>query len=122
MSDHLPRWAPHSARTFNASAAVTGGQLVVVSTVGRVAPTAGPGPIEGVAARDAAIDQDVKVFRGGDNHLTATGAIAINTRVVAGAAGTVVAYDDVTHDAADVIGHTQEAIADGETGLVNLYH
>lgn len=121
MADHLPRYAPGKAVTYTATAAVTGGRLVTVSGDRTVAHTSAAGVVAGVAARDAAIDQDVLVLDGGIHELTATAVgIAAGARVVSAAGGLIAALG--AGAAVDVIGHTEEAIAASGAGRVRLYH
>lgn len=119
MADYLRKFAPGDTVTYGTSAAVTGGQLVTVSGNGLVAPTAGPGVVEGVASRDATSGQLVAVFCGGVHVLTASAAITAGQRVQSAAAGAVAPWAGTAP--ADVIGHATEAIAAGAAGRVRLY-
>lgn len=90
MAEYLPVYRPGQALTLKASAAITGGQLVAISGSGTVAPAgAGVANWVGVAAFDAAINDNVTVHSSGVQSLTATGAITAGDLVVSAAAGTV---------------------------------
>lgn len=119
MADYLPKFSPGAVVTYVASAAVLGGQLVTISGNGTVAPTAGPGTVEGVAGRDAAVGQGVPVTAAAVHVLTASAAITAGQRVQSAAAGGVAPWAGTA--AADVIGHATEAIASGAAGRVRLY-
>lgn len=90
MADHLPRFAPGTDITRVTSAAVTGGQLLIVSGNDTVAASsASTGAWLGVAAFDAASGAKVTVQSGGVHELAASGAIAAGAAVVPAAAGAV---------------------------------
>lgn len=88
MADYLPKFKPGQSVTFKASTAITGGRLVEV-TGNRTVGTAGVDSAKtiGVAGFDAAIGEDVTVFIGGVQRLTAAGVIAAGAPVTAAAAG-----------------------------------
>jgi predicted RecA/RadA family phage recombinase len=91
MVDYLPKFKPGQAITRTASAAITGGQVVVVTGSGTVGPsTAITHAFVGVAAHDAAIGQEVTVFKGGIQRPLASAAITAGDIVVCAAAGRVV--------------------------------
>lgn len=90
MPDTTHLFKPGQAITRQASAQVTGGQLVYVSGVGTVAPTAGA--VEswlGVAAFDAANGGQVTVLKGGVLKVTASGSITAGDAVIPAATGKV---------------------------------
>lgn len=88
MGDYLPKFKPGQSVTYKASAAITGGQLVEVSGNRTVAPAgADSAKVVGVAGFDAAIGDDVTVFDGGVQRLTASAPIAAGATVTAAAAG-----------------------------------
>lgn len=88
MVDYLPKFKPGQSVTYKASAAITGGQLVEVTGNRTVGPAAADSAkVVGVAGFDAAIGDDVTVFWGGVQRLTALGAIAAGATVTAAAAG-----------------------------------
>lgn len=90
MAEYLPIYKPGEALTLKASAAITGGQLVAVSGSGTVAPAgASVANWVGVAAFDAATNDNVTIFADGVQSLTASGAITAGDLVVSAAAGTV---------------------------------
>jgi hypothetical protein len=90
MADYLPLFKPGQDITSTLSAACTGGQLLVVSGSGTVAPSSvATGAWVGVAAFDAASGARVAVHKGGVQRLIATGAIAAGDQVVPAANGTV---------------------------------
>lgn len=90
MADHTPLFLPGQEFTRTTSAAVTGGQVLIVSGNDTVAPsTAATNAWLGIAAHDAASGEKVTVHRGGIHELGATGAIAAGELVVAATAGTV---------------------------------
>lgn len=101
MAENVPVYLPGKAITSQASATITGGQLVYVSGSGTVAPTATAADIPvGVAAFDAAAGEKVTVYgRGTVYKLTASGAITAGASVAAGAAGAVAAHTVGTNDA-----------------------
>lgn len=99
MAEYLPLYTPGQAITRAASAAIVGGQLVVVSGSGTVAPsTAATHTFVGVAAFDVASGDQVTVFKSGVQRVTATGAITAGSTVEAAAAGTVAAHTNGTAD------------------------
>jgi hypothetical protein len=92
MADYAPKFLYGETVTGTASAAITGGQVLVVSGNGTVgpAPDAADVTVIGVAAQDAAIGALVSYFPRGKVHITTTaGAVVAGAGVSAGAAGTV---------------------------------
>lgn len=90
--EYLPIYKPGQAMTFKASAAITGGQLLVISGDNTVAPSgAGSTAVVGVAAFDAAVNDNLTVYAGGVQVVEASGAITAGSPVISGAAGTVAA-------------------------------
>lgn len=91
MADYLPKFEAAKPITLTASAAVTGGRLVIVSGAGTVAHSADDSAnVIGVAGFDAVQNGQVTVYpRHGVHRLTASGAISAGARVVANAAGKV---------------------------------
>lgn len=90
MAEYLPTFKPGQAITLKASAAVTGGQLVEVSGSGTVGPAgAASTKVVGVAAFDAAINDNVTIYSGGVQHAIASGAVAAGDVVQAAANGQV---------------------------------
>lgn len=103
MSDYLPVFKPGENITLSASAAIVGGQLLVVSGSGTVAPAAAasaPGWV-GVAAFDAASGVRVGVASGGVQELICTTAVVAGDLVVSsGTAGQVASVAATTATAA----------------------
>lgn len=90
MAEYLPTFEPGQAVTLKASAAITGGQLVEVTGSGTVGPAgAASTKVVGVAAFDAAINDNVTIYSGGVQHATASGAVAAGDVVQAAANGQV---------------------------------
>lgn len=135
MSDHLPKYAPGTAVTRKASAAIVGGQLLTVTGDNTVGPTTGDGQIVlGVANRDAAIGDLLVPQRGGVHVLIAAVAVAAGDPVMSAAAGqvrpvpapaaTAAASAQTQTDIANsraTAGIAVEAIAAGAAGQVHLY-
>ncbi|WP_378735510.1 capsid cement protein [Nocardia brasiliensis] len=98
MADYAPIFKPGEAITRTTSAAVTGGQLLIVSGNDTVAPSsAASAAWLGVAAHDAASGDQVTVLRGGVQELAASGAIAAGAAVIPAAAGAVAAIGAETN-------------------------
>ncbi len=92
MAEYLPIYKPGQALTLKASATITGGQLLAVTGSGTVAPAgAASTATVGVAGFDGATNDNVTVYAGGVQSVTASGAITAGSPVIAGAVGTVVA-------------------------------
>lgn len=91
MGAYEPKFLYGDQITATTSAAVTGGQVLIVSGNGTVGPaTAASAAVVGVAAHDAASGARVSYFPRGKVHVsTASGGITAAARVDAGAAGTV---------------------------------
>lgn len=91
MTDYLPHFTEGAPITRTASAPIIGGQVVIVSGPGTVAPSAGAdAKWLGVAAHDAVAGQEVTVFKGGVQRPLASAAIAAGDIVVTAATGRVV--------------------------------
>lgn len=119
MAEHISKFRPGQDVTFEASAAVTGGQVVIVSGDNTVAPSsAASAAWIGVAAFDAASGEKVTVKAGGVEPLTASGAITAGGNVAAAADGKVAAIGAGTAD--QIVGVALAAAADGESVLVKL--
>lgn len=100
MTEYLPRYAPGKAQTRSASSAITGGNLLIVSGSGTVAPSSG-GSLAwcGVAANDAASGDQVTVLSGGVQRLVAgSGGVTAGQTVEPAASGAVVAHTPGTND------------------------
>lgn len=113
MSDYIPLHLGE-AITRTASAAVTGGQVVVVSGEGTVAPAGATSTAWlGVAAFDAAAGEDVTVHKGGVQRPVASGAVAAGAMVATAATGKVATA--ATPTVGQLVGVALSAAADGET-------
>lgn len=120
MAEYQPLHNPGKAFTRQASAAITGGQLVVVSGSGTVAPsTAASAAWLGVAGFDGATGAQVTVFSEGVQRLTASGAITAGATVEAAAAGKVATHTNGTNDI-NVVGVALTTAADGALVEVSL--
>lgn len=92
MADYAPKYLYADQINGTTSAAVTGGQLLVVSGDGTVGPAGDGADVTfiGVAAMDAASGARVSYIPRGKVHVTSTaGAVVAGAGVSAGAAGTV---------------------------------
>lgn len=123
MAEYVPLFKPGQAITRQASAAITGGQLVGVSGSGTVAPTtANQAAWVGVAAVDAANGDQVTVYAGGVQRIVAAGAVTAGDVLVpsatAGRVSTLAAVSatptaaDVTNTRA-IVGTALTSAADG---------
>ena len=91
MADYTPKYLHADQISSTASAAVTGGQTLMVSGSGTVAPAAADsGAVVGVAAHDAPSGGRVSYFPRGKVHISkATGAITAGDQVASAANGGV---------------------------------
>ena len=113
MAEYLPLHHPGTQITRQASAVITGGQLVMVSGSGTVAPSTAATPSWlGMAAFDAAIGVDVTVYRQAVQTVIASGAITAGQHVEAAAAGKVQAHTNGTNDF-NIVGLAMTTAADG---------
>jgi len=116
MADYAPLFQPGHAISLTASAAVTGGQLVEITTDNSVQPAgAASAKVVGVALFDGAVGDLVSVQSAGVQRLTAASAIAAGDSVAAAANGQV-----ATAGANPVVGIAIAAAAAGATALVKL--
>lgn len=120
MASYVPLFNPGQAITSQASAAVTGGQLLAVSGSGTVAP-AGANALNwvGVATQDAANGEKVGVVSGGVQRLTASGAVTAGDVVVAAAAGQVSTLAAVTTPTAADVTNTRAIVGIALTTAAN---
>lgn len=117
----MPQYTAHHSGgtapiTLQASAAVTGGRLVITTGANTVGPaTAAATTVQGVAAHDAAIGEKVAVWPlpGIVHEVTGTGVIAAGDMLASGAAGVVAAIGAGTFG--QVVGKALAAAADGAT-------
>ncbi|MDI3331415.1 MAG: DUF2190 family protein [Micrococcus sp.] len=115
MADYLPLFKPGEAVTYQASADITGGQLVEVTGDRTIGPAgADSAKSVGVAGFDAATGDNVTVYSGGIQRPVASGAIAAGDRVGPAAAGRVATAATVK------IGTALAAAADGEPAQIKL--
>lgn len=120
MAEYVPLHQPGKAITRQASAAITGGQLVIVSGSGTVAPGgAASAAWLGVAGFDAASGDQVTVFTEGVQRLVASGAITAGATVEAAAAGKVATHTNGTNDV-NIVGVALTTAADGALVEVSL--
>ncbi|MCW2898484.1 MAG: hypothetical protein JWO67_749 [Streptosporangiaceae bacterium] len=99
MAEYLPLHDDGDAITRAASAAITGGQLVIVSGSGTVAPsTAASASWLGVAAFDGASGDNVTVFTSGVQRIPASGTVTAGQLVEGAAAGAVATHTNGTAD------------------------
>lgn len=113
MADYVPVFRPGTDITLTASAAVTGGQLVVVSGVSSVAPAAAAAAVNwlGVATTDAAAGVNVGVTSGGVQELTCTSAVTAGDLVVtSGTAGEIAPLAAVTTPTAGDVSGTRAIV------------
>lgn len=90
MAEYVPLTSPAEEFTSQASAAITGGQLLIASGVGTVAPSSAASvAVVGVAGNDAGVGDKLTVVVSGIHRLVATGTVTVGDLVVAAAAGTV---------------------------------
>jgi hypothetical protein len=91
MAEYLPVRKPGNAPTFKASATITGGQVVAITGVGTVGPAgAASAAWIGVASQDAAVNDNVTVYNGGSQLVTASGTVTAGDAVTTAAGGQVV--------------------------------
>jgi hypothetical protein len=120
MAEYAPLHKPGQAFTRSASATITGGQLVMVSGSGTVAPaTAGVSTWLGVAAFDAASGADVSVFCDGVHRLTASGTVTAGDLVVSAASGQVATAAAVTTPTAGDVTTTRGIVGLAMTTATN---
>ena len=112
MAEYLPIHAPGQAITLKASASITGGQVVAVSGSGTVAPAGADSTAwVGVAGNDAATNDNVTIWCGGTQSVTAAGAITAGDPVECAAAGALATAASVT--ASTYVGVALTTAADG---------
>lgn len=99
MAEYLPLYKPGREITRAASATITGGQLVIVSGSGTVAPGSAATHLwVGVAGQDAASGDNVTVYSGGVQRIVATGTVTAGQLVEAATGGTVATHTNGTND------------------------
>lgn len=99
MAEYLPLHDDGDAITRSASASITGGNLVIVSGSGTVAPSsAATASWLGVAAFDASSGDNVTVYASGVQRLVASGTVTAGQTVEAAAGGAVATHTNGTND------------------------
>lgn len=120
MAEYLPIHTPGQAITLKASATITAGQVVAVSGSGTVAPAgADSATWVGVAAFDAATNDDVTIYAGGTQSVTASGAITAGDAIECAAAGAVATAASAT--ALTYVGVALTTAADGAKVRVRFH-
>ena len=118
MAEYEPLHKPGDEITVTASAAITGGQAVVVTGNWQVGPSSGASAaVVGHAAFDAASGQELKIFgRGQVHYVAASGAINAGARVDSAASGAVASASA----GANNLGVALAAAADGYVYYMEL--
>lgn len=120
MAEYLPLHDEGDSITRQASAAITGGQLVIVSGANTVAPaSAAAATWLGVAGFDAASGDNVTVYTGGVQRLVASGAVTAGSTVEAAASGQVAAHTNGTNDV-NIVGLALTSATNGNLVEVKL--
>ena len=122
MAQHIHKFLPGESVTFKAEAAVTAGQLVVISGDREVSPgTAAAGAAwVGAAATDAAAGDNVLVLMGGVQKLTTTdAAVTAGDLVVAAADGKIAKLAAVTTPTADDVTGTRSVVGIALTSVTS---
>jgi hypothetical protein len=84
MSDYAPKYQPGEDPTYQLSAAGVGGNVMVLTAAGQIAPsTAAAAAIVGVLETDGAVGDYMAVSRGGVQRVVSGGAIAVGGGVMA---------------------------------------
>lgn len=117
---YAPLLLPADNVPVTASAAITGGQVVVISGDNTVAPSsAASASVLGVAAADTPSGAQLVVYAEGVHVLTASGAITAGDPVIAAAAGAVATIaSDTTYS--HVIGKALTSATNGNPVNVRL--
>lgn len=93
MSDYAPKYQPGEDASYQCSAAVVGGNVLVLTAAGQVAPSAAAvAAIVGVAEMDAATGDYIAASRGGVQRCVSSAAIAVGAGVMAAASGRVATF------------------------------
>ncbi|RFZ11191.1 hypothetical protein DSM43518_02031 [Mycobacterium marinum] len=112
MAEHIPHYFPGDRLPRTTSAAVTGGQVLIVSGNDTVAPIAAPNEAWlGVAAHDADNGATVVVYTEGVHEVPASGAIAAGKPVIGATGGAVAAFTNATDEPEEIIGTALSAAA-----------
>jgi hypothetical protein len=93
VSDYAPKYQPGEDATYQCSAAVVGGNVLVLTAAGQVAPSAAAAAaIVGVAEMDAVTGDYIAASRGGVQRCVSAAAIAVGGGLMAAAAGRVTPF------------------------------
>lgn len=118
MSDFLPLYFPGDKLPCVTSAAVTAGQVLVVSGSNTVAASSAAAVPFGVAAYDDLVGgNQIVAYRRGEFVLTASGSIAAGDLVIPAAAGAVATIGSDTNYG-HVVGQATAAAASGKVTVV----
>lgn len=111
MAEYVHHWPPGSY-TSQASATITGGQLLMVTGVNTVGPTTGATTAwVGVAAHDAVSGDKITVLPiQGVHRLTASGTVTAGDQVVSAAAGKVASLAAAAGAAAGDINSARQVV------------
>jgi hypothetical protein len=119
MAEYTPLFSDADAPfTLTLSGTVTGGQLVTAA--GAAAGSAAVGVI-GVAGYDGVSGDKITVWGPGKHKLTASGSIAVNDPLCAGAAGTVRTWVSGTDAVASRIGVAMSAATNGQAVSASIF-
>ncbi len=112
MADYVEVFDEGTDITMTASAAITGGQLVIVSGAGTVAASSAAADTWlGVATTDAVSGAKVGITTSGVQELTASGAVTAGAVVAAAASGQVATFGGTNY--AQVVGIALTSAASG---------
>ncbi|AXN50944.1 DUF2190 family protein [Mycobacterium marinum] len=112
MAEYAPIYCPADRLPRTTSAAVTAGQVLVVSGADTVAPIAAPNEAWlGVATHDADNGAAVVVATEGVWQVPASGAIAAGKPVIGATGGAVAAFTNATDEPEEIIGIALSAAA-----------
>jgi hypothetical protein len=93
VSDYAPKYQPGEDPTYQLSAAGVGGNVMVLTAAGQIAPSsAAAAAIVGVLETDGAVGDFMAVSRGGVQRVVSSAAIAVGVGVMAAASGRVAAF------------------------------
>ena len=117
--DYVPLFLPGCEVSVTAGAAVTAGQVVVVSEDNTVSPSsAASEALTGVAAQTVASGAPLSVWFSGVHVLAASGAIAAGGAVTATDSGAVAAYPTTGGDPATIVGRALSAASNNQVTVV----
>lgn len=100
MADYTPILQEADSFTLQASATITGGQVVAITGVGTIGPAGAASTTwVGVAGQDAVSGAYITVYRSGVQLVTASGTVTAGDTVVTAASGQVATGTAPTGDA-----------------------